>query len=245
MKEILRIFVLLVFLSTQSYSQAIPNCDKIQGIWKFIPPEDGYDSIYTIFSNRKSVKIYYVKETNNTFITGSPYSYYGFWDDSNEEYPKKVTELKSSGNRVLFFDDLCKSHDSLGNLIKYTRSCYLTYSIEGDDEAEMPSDYTPNRLFLNFTGRDPDVYERIREIPLFVIESLRNNKKDWEKYRLFVDFKKINKKVYLNIKLNQPTKMYLLKGDEVEVLEEQDDWLRIRYYGKKTIEGWIKRSDVE
>ncbi len=45
--------------------------------------------------------------------------------------------------------------------------------------------------------------------------------------------------------INQTTKMYLLKGDEVEILEEKDDWLKIRYYGKKTIEGWIKRSDVE
>jgi len=44
---------------------------------------------------------------------------------------------------------------------------------------------------------------------------------------------------------NTPTKMYLLKNDEVEVLEEKEDWLRIRYYGKKTIEGWIKKSDVE
>jgi SH3-like domain-containing protein len=39
--------------------------------------------------------------------------------------------------------------------------------------------------------------------------------------------------------------MYLIKNDVVEVLEEQEDWLRIRYYGKKVIEGWIKKSDVE
>ena len=39
--------------------------------------------------------------------------------------------------------------------------------------------------------------------------------------------------------------MYLLKGDVVEILQEKDDWLQIRYYGKKTIEGWIKKGDVE
>ncbi len=44
---------------------------------------------------------------------------------------------------------------------------------------------------------------------------------------------------------NKPTKMYLLKGDEVEVLEERGKWLKVRYYGKKTIEGWIKKGDVE
>ena len=43
---------------------------------------------------------------------------------------------------------------------------------------------------------------------------------------------------------NNPIKMYLLKGDEVEVLSEKDGWLHIRYYGKKTIEGWIKKTDV-
>ncbi|AFK01923.1 SH3 type 3 domain protein [Emticicia oligotrophica DSM 17448] len=52
-------------------------------------------------------------------------------------------------------------------------------------------------------------------------------------------------KSIINSSPNIPNKMYLLKGDEVEILEEQDDWLRIRYYGKKTIEGWIKRSDIE
>lgn len=41
------------------------------------------------------------------------------------------------------------------------------------------------------------------------------------------------------------TKMYLVKGDEVEIIEERERWLKIRYYGKKPIEGWIKKSDVE
>ena len=44
---------------------------------------------------------------------------------------------------------------------------------------------------------------------------------------------------------NKKTNMYLLKGDIVEVLEEKNQWLKIRYYGGKTIEGWIKKTDVE
>ncbi len=46
-------------------------------------------------------------------------------------------------------------------------------------------------------------------------------------------------------KPNFKTKMFLIKGDEVKILEEKDNWLKIRYYGKKAIEGWIKRSDIE
>ena len=41
------------------------------------------------------------------------------------------------------------------------------------------------------------------------------------------------------------TKMYLLKGDKVEILEEKDDWLYILYKGKKEIKAWIPKSAVE
>jgi hypothetical protein len=44
----------------------------------------------------------------------------------------------------------------------------------------------------------------------------------------------------------QKNTSYIIKNDLVEVLEEKDDWLKIRYYAKtKTIDGWIMRSDVE
>lgn len=39
--------------------------------------------------------------------------------------------------------------------------------------------------------------------------------------------------------------MYLVKGDEVEIVKEKGKFLKIYYYGKKTIEGWIKKSDIE
>ena len=59
-------------------------------------------------------------------------------------------------------------------------------------------------------------------------------------------FKKISfEKIKIFLTPDFDSKMYLLKGDEVEILQEKDDWLQIRYYGKKTIEGWIKKSDVE
>ncbi|PLY05390.1 MAG: hypothetical protein C0625_15290 [Arcobacter sp.] len=41
------------------------------------------------------------------------------------------------------------------------------------------------------------------------------------------------------------TKMYLIKGDKVEILEEKDDWYYILYHGKKDIKAWIPKSAVE
>ena len=43
----------------------------------------------------------------------------------------------------------------------------------------------------------------------------------------------------------EKTKMYLIKGDKVEILEEKDDWLYILYRGKKDIKAWIPKSAVE
>ncbi len=40
------------------------------------------------------------------------------------------------------------------------------------------------------------------------------------------------------------TKMYLIRGDLVSVLEQKEDWVKIEYQGKKTIQGWIKRQDL-
>jgi hypothetical protein len=44
---------------------------------------------------------------------------------------------------------------------------------------------------------------------------------------------------------NVKTKIYLIKGDEVKIVKEENGFLKIFYFGKKTIEGWIKKSDVE
>jgi hypothetical protein len=46
-------------------------------------------------------------------------------------------------------------------------------------------------------------------------------------------------------KPNIKTKMYLIKGDKVEILEKKDDWYYILYHGKKDIKAWIPKSAVE
>jgi len=71
---------------------------------------------------------------------------------------------------------------------------------------------------------------------------------------VLIEIQKINSANFLTIKVTKANiylnpskkgKMYLLKGDIVELLEAQKNWLHIRYYGKKVVEGWIKKSDVE
>lgn len=65
-------------------------------------------------------------------------------------------------------------------------------------------------------------------------------------------FKTISKtKSIIYNKPGKKTKTYLVRGDIIEKLDNvREDirslqWLHVRYYGKRTIEGWIKKSDVE
>ncbi|WP_129083071.1 hypothetical protein [Halarcobacter anaerophilus] len=61
----------------------------------------------------------------------------------------------------------------------------------------------------------------------------------------FVISKNLLKRQPLYKKPNIKTKMYLIKGDRVEVLEGKDDWLYILYHGKKDIKAWIPKNSVE
>lgn len=83
---------------------------------------------------------------------------------------------------------------------------------------------------------------------LWISGTTEDQNEQWEvKWKFTNGIRKVSK--YKSIIFQQadalPTKMYLINGDDIEVLEEKGDWFNIRYYGKKTIEGWIKKSDVE
>ena len=60
----------------------------------------------------------------------------------------------------------------------------------------------------------------------------------------------INKKAFLYTDLCTKTPMYLIKGDQVTILNEKIDkndqkWYFINYKGKKDINMWIKAEDVD
>ena len=57
-------------------------------------------------------------------------------------------------------------------------------------------------------------------------------------------------KSFLHSTLKQPTKMYLIKGDKVTILDEETDnsgqkWYFINYKGKKELNMWIKAEAVD
>lgn len=250
MKQII-IVILTSLLCKVAFSQE-NKINPFSGVWRFVPPEKGYDSSWVIFRNNKSIDLTFWLDSKRASVYGTPYTYYGFWDSFlKEPQPKHISELKPTGKYIFFYDNLITDetkknkigYDSLGNLYQPTRMCQWTIN------DELPKGLPPTTLTLHFNMK-PDVYKKVDKIPDYVLLSLRNNKEDWQWYLDFVKHKEFKIKasksfIYSIPDSNKQTKIYLIKGDDVEVLEEKNDWLHIRYYGKKAIEGWIKNTEVE
>jgi hypothetical protein len=55
----------------------------------------------------------------------------------------------------------------------------------------------------------------------------------------------ISAKAYFYDNAFKQRKSYVIKGDKLEIVKEQGDYSFVRYKGKKTVEGWIKKEDLE
>jgi hypothetical protein len=110
------------------------------------------------------------------------------------------------------------------------------------------------KAYSNDEGIIKSTYQFIPKINIPTLSNYKDKNFSYEylnqNYKNFIKIVKSNKTIY---NLKQPlysepqikTKMYLLKNDKVEILEEKDDWLYILYKGKKDIKAWIPKSAVE
>ncbi|MDP1813652.1 MAG: hypothetical protein Q8K92_04325 [Leadbetterella sp.] len=248
MKKIYFLTTLLILFSYNIFSQN--SYIKYEGIWEFLP-SNGKETtfkVFSLFKKNKQLEITFWKKNNSIDIEGSPYTYFGFWDVLiNEPQPKYILDIKPNGKYIFFYDKLIKNdnsknkigYDSLGYLFQPTRKC------EWNIHEKLPNHQKTLELYFNM---EPDVYKKVDEIPDYVLISLKKNKEHWQRYLEFWGEKEGSihvQKSFIYSQPNKQTKMYLLKDDEVEIIEEKENWLHIRYYGKKTIDGWIKKSDVE
>lgn len=69
--------------------------------------------------------------------------------------------------------------------------------------------------------------------------------KDYVSKQLTKTIKPSRQYLYDDASENYQTKMYLIKGDEVEILKEEDGWLYVLYKGSREIRKWIPKSAVE
>lgn len=242
MKKLFFLIVEIVYstiLFGQNLEQKLYNTQQLQGIWKvyfnYTYPNPGDDSSYTIyhiFKGRKCLDI---------DVSGSPYdklsvvvSDFGFSNSYNKNTICAMQLLNDSGRCYVELDE------RLG-----LKDCNINVAIIFDVKPKS---------YLNIFN---DECSYLTKVPKKVIAVLykrgKHDNRDYLKEFLDKTYKEIKvskAKIYSSPSVS--TQMYLIKNDVVEILEEKGDWLRINYYpekdGKetgKTIEGWIKKSDVE
>lgn len=220
-----------------SYAQLVPSVANLQGIW--ISEYENIKQI-KIFKSNTYFELYYMGKSNTVDATTTiPFGYFGFSTSGAE--PKKISELKQEGTFIRFYSSLNQEYDNKGNLLGPDLSCPITINEDFDGEKE------PKVMYLYFRGT-PDGYGKVTKVPDHVLLLLKKNKADWRKYSNFVEMKQkpiSSKKAIIYSLPNIATKMYLLKNDTIEVLEQKNDWVRMNFYGKKLISGWIKKADVK
>ncbi len=258
MKTTSTILLLLLILNTSLGQGQAPlvSMKQIQGIWKGSSVEIGekdliiYHNIYLIVKGNKALQIYQdYKKPSSFLIFSDPFSYIGF-DNPQKPQPKKISDLSDKGSILCFYHVQGKDYDNRGNILPSATemSNFITYN--EDIEDREPGD-TSN--YLRLYGTSPDDYEDYVNVTkvadAFLLQLHKYNKVLWKQYLAFEGLKEkkvIVKKssIYSDVDSPEPTKMYLIEGDVFVVLEEKNDRIKIRYFGKKKVEGWIKKNEA-
>lgn len=138
------------------------------------------------------------------------------YSDYSNHYPWYIN---FTPNFYEFSDDKIKKHNILNNIFKLNGRYG---NIINDEEIT-------NRIIYPYYSKEK-ILDKLYKEKICEIYKIKNIKQ--QKQLLY---KTPNKK----------TKMYLIKGDKVEILKEKDNWLYILYKGKKDIKAWIPKSAVE
>jgi hypothetical protein len=235
MKKILKSCILL-FLYNISYGQEITINKYLNGIWKMQCCSEFFEIYFDnkiYFFDRKggtdtsADKLYCFPKANFFPETPLGLNYDKDLKPDSIDYDRQFKLIEGEEIvEIVFYDE----DDKLVNgNIKHTGPDY--YQID----PTKPNYFT---MWGHENSQKLVYYDRILQPAPFLVTFYKNVAKS--------NFKKVTSlKTYINSLINKSTNMYLIKDDEVEIIEEKENWLHIRYYGKKTIEGWIKKSDVE
>ena len=243
---ILKHFWIIILLYTNYCAAQKIKLKDLQGVW--VSALDDVD--YRVFINDSLIGLGFYKSGDVLIYSDK----IGFVDVNNQDlinaYRKEFNLNLTDADHITNFDVPENLKLEILNQQKNEKDYfYHGGSIWGlgIDLEDLPSKIGSRFELIN---SNVFVYIKVAQLPNNYMNALykkgKKDKKNYLKNFFNMEFKEIKStKSTLYKTPNIPTKMYLIRGNEVEVLEQKDNWIRIRYYGKKTIEGWVKKEDVE
>lgn len=182
-------------------------------------------------NNYKLSKYYFLSDsTTNLFINESSST------ESIKFFNKKQNKILLRNDKLINF----KKDITIANIIQFgyqndTISSSHLYTYQFYNQKSF------NQYGYGWTPGQPQIgyiYNLATNVPKSVIQEIQKISPDF-----FFTVKPNKSYIYKTPKVLSNT--YIIKDDIVELIEKKENWFKIRYYGKSTIEGWIKKSDVE
>lgn len=246
MRNILAFILLIPF---SCFSQIIKTKD-LEGIWKY----NNSEVDYTIFRDESLIWFGFFDPKNVSMSIDK----IGFVHRNNPEllrnFRKELRYFDSSEVRLVNYP----LPDSLIHLVHPEQKDENDYFYWAGTLCYLALDEVPATVGTSFELINANVFgfTKVNNFPNAYLTALYNqsikDKRNYCQEFLGKEIKLTKAKNIIYSLPNQPTKMYLIKGDPVEIVTKKDSWLQIRYYPEKdgiwtgsTIEGWVKLSDVE
>jgi hypothetical protein len=260
MKKLLTILLLFFLQNKVTYSQPQKMLQSIleNGIWEAdLGSYNNYrmqgHSIYFMYYKSKIFEIGYDKGKANSYNYKS-LVYENYFFTSNEVFD---IFMKKKFNQEFICKYISENKSKLLDDKQFKLGVehhVISYSVNNDKTCNFAIAYDyrfDNEYLFGRTTSDPDDTDVLNHgmgllLRKVKISSIPKDILTLVKKIQTVDFKTVVlSKIPIYKIPNQKTKMYLIKGDEVMVLQEKEEWLEIVYSGKKRVEGWVKKSDLD
>jgi hypothetical protein len=232
MKKISFLFFIIFFLlDIEAQEKQINKLELIQGVWENTLNSDS-DHSYKIIKGMNSLGFSYNSPSELGFyliesIEGFQNKKYSDFDSINvNSFDKNGTNFTTIINKKFIKSGWVKK--------KY---CIVPEYFECDGQN------------MSINGGQLIEFAKIDRLPNLALKMLLDrgklDKRNYLKEYLGVDVREVKvAKSIINSNPGMPTKMYLLKGDVLTILEEKGEWIKIEFEGKKLVQGWVKKNEV-
>nr|WP_321426938.1 SH3 domain-containing protein [uncultured Acetobacteroides sp.] len=219
--------------------------------WVQVKDEDhaNADQNYEIFYNN-CIYTYYTQGDLGLLPKGYPSNSYRYYYCSKSLWDDEMNRIKVSVDSLLKDVNICFDTAS-GTLSSSFETNFINTLVDfvndtqfynrGSDPLVIYKDKPDNFILGNGINPSPEnivEFRRVINPPKFVQEFIKNLKK-----RSLTKTSKTQTYIYSSS--YQRSSVIIPQGSAIEILEKNNEWIKIRYYGSATVEGWIKRADIE